>query len=779
MTDTYQYKYVIFLSKKYIQKSIFFKSIYECVRKRIENKGIKIKDYETTITTLNATSKYNDFINQAPLLRQNSLLNLSLTLQNNNTNSIDSDKCKTVDGEFYYDDSLYPCENILYIHLFNGYYYNDKCYSKKKLAMEREILFLVAGNLGVKSITYENTITEHIVTRNSANIKLKGIRNKIAYEKTIGSNSTINGSEEYENNGAPIYCSSDNLTTLENKLRVSLESLQSHVYNYEFYKNNAKLETFVYKRFYYKISKMVYTAETDDISDMSFTVASCFADYGLQVAFEKNITTTEKIKYTMIFYSDSELQTQYLQSNYQNGIKDPFFMIKQFYEIDKSKNKDISINHIKNYIFDLASKYRYKPRGGLQFRENLVARLQHYINDINDHVFKKKCREFSSTLDIKSWMYNNLINNDTEEINNPDFLSSDITCLHSSSNDENDYNSIMDNDKEKIQCDNNNDNPNSVKSMEMELALIPKLETPNNNELISVTLSTPQPCLELILVNNQQKTLDTAIRNPEELHTKTEQTLDNEQLQTNDDINCNINGNTLISIPTVSNNSIQEPIQEPIYALSSNLDNSKVSEINNISELVNIKPKPCKRSQSNKINISTPVNIKELESMLEEHKKLQSEIETKLYFIESYKCTYENDKKQINKEINECLIELGICKGKLKTYQEKQVHEQILQLGLSSNSNNTNIISEAKLALKKLLSSENNSINKMIETEQIKVNDYQYKINSKKNELEKTYTYMKKLILEYDALIEARNNLEQIIKYNSPNYKLPQTHMID
>ena len=76
MTDTYQYKYVIFLSKKYIQKSIFFKSIYECVRKRIENKGIKIKDYETTITTLNATSKYNDFINQAPLLRQNSLLNL-------------------------------------------------------------------------------------------------------------------------------------------------------------------------------------------------------------------------------------------------------------------------------------------------------------------------------------------------------------------------------------------------------------------------------------------------------------------------------------------------------------------------------------------------------------------------------------------------------------------------------------------------------------------------------------------------------------------------------
>ena len=52
----------------------------------------------------------------------------------------------------------------------------------------------------------------------------------------------------------------------------------------DFYKNNPKLESFVYKRFHYKMDKLEYNIESEDISDISFSVKS-FKNYCFQILF--------------------------------------------------------------------------------------------------------------------------------------------------------------------------------------------------------------------------------------------------------------------------------------------------------------------------------------------------------------------------------------------------------------------------------------------------------------------------------------------------------------
>jgi hypothetical protein len=128
----------------------------------------------------------------------------------------------------------------------------------------------------------------------------------------------------------------------------------------------------------------------------------------MQVAFEQTITTTDCITYTLEFYDDRELQNVYFTMNYMDGAKDSFYMIKQYYDSDISAGKETGLNHIKKYIYELASKYHYKSKGAYRARESLLVRLNDYIRKRGDRIFKNKCREFGCTMDIKTWMYNKL-----------------------------------------------------------------------------------------------------------------------------------------------------------------------------------------------------------------------------------------------------------------------------------------------------------------------------------------------------------------------------------
>jgi hypothetical protein len=132
-------KYVMFLNPTYFKKRIF-KSVYKNIIKRLENKGIVVFNISSAVEELKRRHK-NTIKYKSKLIT--------------------------------FDDNYFPNVNTLYINLFGGQYYNDNIYNKKKVEKEREMLFLLAGKLGVKSIRYETEVVETTITKINTNIKAK------------------------------------------------------------------------------------------------------------------------------------------------------------------------------------------------------------------------------------------------------------------------------------------------------------------------------------------------------------------------------------------------------------------------------------------------------------------------------------------------------------------------------------------------------------------------------------------------------------------------------
>jgi len=197
-----------------------------------------------------------------------------------------------------FDDRKYPDPNILYIHLFNGLYYNDTIFTKRKIEKERDMLLLLAGKLGVSSIRFSSNITETTLINTGASLQVKGFENSIKYTKTTKSLQGDSGIEKYANSGSSIYITSADLNEFDENIRKTLSLLKSNIFNYDYYKKNSKLELFVYKRFEYKMSSLEYTIDVEDISEKTFAIKTCFMDYGIGINMDKSTSYTEKISYT-------------------------------------------------------------------------------------------------------------------------------------------------------------------------------------------------------------------------------------------------------------------------------------------------------------------------------------------------------------------------------------------------------------------------------------------------------------------------------------------------
>ena len=411
-------KYVIFLSSRFFNKSTIFKSIYQKIRKRLQNKGIKtfnidditkmIEDYKLlNKLEIDLETLHKKYITNNNQLDNNSIIDLTLK------RSFDEMEC--------------PCENVLYIHLFGGQYYNDKIYPKKKLEIERDLLFFIAGNLGVSKINYTIHKTETAITSTSTGLRFRGVRNKITYTKSTLSSAKTECVEKYENNGAPLYFNANNnIDKLEGEIKNTFAIINSEIFNYRFYKSNPKLVAFVCKRFLFKMKELDYTSESEDLSELSFTVQSCFADYGLQVAYEKVVTVSETISYKLKFFNEEELRKVFFTKNYRNS-GDNFYLIRKFCDEDISDNKQEGYLRIKDYVFGIAENLRYKVKDAMTAR-NFVKKLSDYIRNYSEHNFMRKCLEFRNTLDIKCWFYNELLDHSLEEID--DDTSVKDTVIH-------------------------------------------------------------------------------------------------------------------------------------------------------------------------------------------------------------------------------------------------------------------------------------------------------------------------------------------------------------
>ena len=362
--------YVIFLPECFFIYSWYTYKYYKNIIKKLTSKGIKVINISKIV-------KYQE---------------------------------STHDSALLFDDNKYPDPNILYIHLYNGLYYNDAVFNKRKIEKERDMLLLLSGKLGVSSISFSTQITETTLVNIGAAFNVRGLENSCKYIKNTKSYSGDSGTEKYANSGSSIYITSADLNEFDSNIKKTLSALKSNIFNYDYYKKNSKLELFVYKRFEYKMSSLEYTIETDDISDKSFAIKSCFMDYGLGINVDKSTSCTEKISYTFNFYNDKEIRIQYYENIKRKS--DKFLNIREIY--DFYTNKDIAVHFICDYVKKIARETFYADMT-TGVHNNYYSKLMEVIRD-NPGDFYSFCHKFTNTEQIREWIIETLHCNDSEKI---------------------------------------------------------------------------------------------------------------------------------------------------------------------------------------------------------------------------------------------------------------------------------------------------------------------------------------------------------------------------
>ncbi len=377
-------RYVMFLLPKYFDKS-WFESVYYKVKKSLQNKGVNVYNVVKAIQQSKSALNTND----------KTTINLS------------------------FDDKPFPDVNQLYIHLFNGQYYSDTIYNRRKIEKEREMLFLLAGKLGVRQIKYVTEITETTLSKLQAGINVKSIENSASFSKSVDKKIGISGDEEYENRGAPVYLKYDKIEDVEENIKNNMGKLGSNIFSFDFYNQSPKLKAFVYKRFEFKMSRLSYSIESDDISDISFAVRSSFMDCGLNFSYDKTTIFTEKINYGLDFFSDEDLNLAFnkLKLNKEREKLDPFYSVREKYEAHD--DRETAVHIICEYVMNLANKYNYRKKGDNKLIANFSDFLNSYIKDNNNNpekAFEIICHNFRSTSQILNWFSTTLLPYDDCEI---------------------------------------------------------------------------------------------------------------------------------------------------------------------------------------------------------------------------------------------------------------------------------------------------------------------------------------------------------------------------
>jgi hypothetical protein len=456
-------KYIMFLNPIYFKKNLF-QSIYNKIKRKLENKGIVLFNIDNaTYEIIN----YNE--------RQ------SLT----------------------FDDSLFPNANTLYIHLFGNQYYSDYLYNKKKIEIEREMLFLLAGKLGVKTINYETEIVETSISKANINMKMKGASFSTNFNKTIKVNKGSKGMEEYINRGAAVYLKYNNIEEVEKNIEYKMDS---NIFNYNFYKNSPKLQSFVYKRFEFKMQKLDYTIETEDISDLSFAIKTFFTSYGIDISFVNNINCYENVHYTLEFFTDDELKKEFGKK--MRYYKDKFYTIREYYDLIEDKDK--AVHFITEYVMEYANNYHYILKDVEDDKiHNFSKHIQNFIKEEEPGKFEGICHSFQSTSQIRNWINKEFLNDNMEIINEmdiTDFNNQDVIKEDRPKYNIDKVSVIMPFEKKEVKEDekinqlqyqleylakdtNTNNSNNSINSLELKLDNIIKNCEVNNDSLLSLPIT--------------------------------------------------------------------------------------------------------------------------------------------------------------------------------------------------------------------------------------------------------------------------------------------------
>lgn len=792
-------KFVIYLPTKFFNKSSLFKNIYQRIRKKLRYKGIMTHDIDEYAKNLSRLNNYCNSIKDNLLTIANEFehhpdVSINYLLKNKFSNEFIKQK---------FDDLDYPSANVLYIHLYGGYYYNDKIYAKKKFDIERELLFFIAGNLGVGKITYNITNKETVITKIKSDANIRHIKNQIQFSKTYEEKKSSECTEIYENNGAPIlFDANGDIKKLEKEIKKSLEPINSPIFNYGFYKSNPKMVAFVCKRFLFKMNTLDYTSESEDVSEMSLTVQSCFADYGLQIAFESSTINTEKVTYKLEFHNENNLLETYFQKNkYNDSATDPFVMIRKFYDKDKSGNKEDSKNMIKKYIIGLADNCEYKIKDS-STTHTFSKKFDDFIQK-SEVKLSIKYKNFYTTRDIKKWFVDNLLIRSKEEVASDFFDNSDYKA-----NGDEVSSNLVKTYEEKIaylesQLKDTTYKLNIFQSQNTEYArrleleqhlkeareqqfanlvsnemLIPSIEKPLNTirnknyehnyssiqQLNEVRLesSLPEPslpesslpelysreCSPISLLNNQSVVVVESSELPSEQLEQQSPTQFAElrtSLVPSPAPSLTLSQNSLVSINSISS---INPLQLT-YPIASN-------NIFYIDE-----PK-------NKIQNSKTVEelLKENEDKLNHYKELHKTLETMKIDIKNKREQLEKSKNANKDKMTEQLIELSSSQNTLQSLRSRRVMEQIKQ---TSSNKNLDDDYDAFDKLKGIFTRANatvNNIDKQICKAADKCKKIEDQIACSKYELDTKQNEIEQLTYKYDENLEEKSKVEEELLNN-------------
>lgn len=776
-------KFVIYLPSKFFNKSSIFKTIYQRIRKKLRYKGIMTYDIDEYAKNLILLNNYCNSI-------KNNLLTIASEFEHHPDVSINYFLKNKFGNEFIeqkFDDLDYPSANVLYIHLFGGYYYNDKIYAKKKFELEREILFFIAGNLGVGKITYTITNKETVITKIKSDVNIQNIRNQIQFSKTYTENNSSECTEIYENNGATIlFDANGDIKKLEKEIKKSMEPINSPIFNYGFYKSNPKMVAFVCKRFLFKMNTLDYTCESEDVSEMSLTVQSCFADYGLQVAFESSTTNSEKVKYKLEFHKENNLLETYFQKKkYNDAASDPFVMIRKFYDEDKSGNKADSKNMIKKYIISLANKCEYKNKG--------ASTTNTFSKKFDDFIRKSevklsiKYKNFYTTRDIKKWFVDNLLIRNKDEVADDFFDNSDYKT-----------NGIS------IQLANSDlESSNLIKTYEEKIAYLESQlkDTIDKLNIFQFQNDEYLTLLELQLKETRERHIEIQTQSSNEIqipsienHFKSiHQSKDVSEASEASDASSLLESHSSegLLIPVIKDLSEHihmsnqaQTIDEPEYPQLCKLEqrashkpsltlslNSLVSisplqltypVITDINQLVEVEP-PIMSTNVLEIESSKTVEelLKENEDKLNHYKELHKTIENMKAEIKNKNEQLEKSKNANKDKITEHLIELSSSQNALQSLRSQRVMEQIKQTSINKNLDDEQYTFNKLKGIFTRASTIVNNIDKQINKTTDKCKKLEEDITWNKYELETKQNEIYQLTRTYDENLEAQSNLEQ------------------
>ena len=308
---------------------------------------------------------------------------------------------------YLYNDSSYPEVNILYIWLTDNKYYSDDIFSQKKTELERELLLLLTGILGGKTISCNSYIKNDESYTVNQNLKIGFIDESIQYENINSNSKSIQKDEIYSNTGSPILLESENWDHLKENIKEYFNKIDENtIISYNYFKNNSDLLLFTFKRFKLRLNRYNYKIGEDKTCEKSIQVRTILNDFGLTTDVTSKQSYSKTHHYSIEFYSFSELKDKKNIINYENeksqARKDDIFVdLRCKYLLDKEKMKMVDPNWGGDETPIYNQVLTYSQEIGC------YDELKKFINH-NKGTLEGSCHWFKSVHEVNKWIEGNL-----------------------------------------------------------------------------------------------------------------------------------------------------------------------------------------------------------------------------------------------------------------------------------------------------------------------------------------------------------------------------------